>query len=58
MKCFIKRNSMYYKHYLGFPGLKIHWVQDRIEAKLFNSVAEARQTIKIYKIKNVEVVKI
>ena len=58
MKCFIKRNNMYYKHYLGFSGLKIHWVEDKQEAKLFSSVAEARQTIKVYKIKNVEVVKI
>ena len=49
---------MYYKHYLGFSGLKIHWVEDKQEAKLFSSVAEARQTIKVYKIKNVEVVKI
>lgn len=58
MKCFIKRNNMYYKHYLGFAGCKIHWVMERQEAKLFNSVAEARKEIRINKIKNVEVVKI
>ena len=58
MKCFIKRNNMYYKHYLGLDSCKIHWVADRQEAKLFESVKEARQEIRINKIKNVEVVKI
>jgi hypothetical protein len=49
---------MYYKHYLGFAGCKIHWVMDRQEAKLFDSVKEARNEIRINKIKNVEVEKI
>ena len=49
---------MYYKHYLGLDSCKIHWVADRQEAKLFESVKEARQEIRINKIKNVEVVKI
>ena len=58
MKCFIKRNDMYYKQYLGIPCCKIHWVAYRQEAKLFNNVKEARDEIRINKIKNVEVVKI
>ena len=58
MKCFIKRNNMYYKRHLGFEGQQNHWVLDRQEAKLFDSVKEARQEIRINKIKNVEVEKI
>lgn len=62
MKCFIVRKTlkvkMYYKHHLGFEGQENHWVMDRQEAKLFSSVKEARQEIRINKLKNVEVEKI
>lgn len=62
MKCFIVRNTLkvkaYYSKHLGFEGMKNHWVLDRQEAKLFPSVKEARQEIRINKIKNVEVEKI
>ena len=68
MKCLLKRCKIndknekiikgYFSKYLGFNGCKIHWVQDRQEAKLFKSVKEARDMIRINKIKNVEVEKI
>lgn len=62
MKCFIVKNAlkvkMYYSKHLGFEGMENHWVLDRQEAKLFPSVKEARQEIRINKIKNVEVEKI
>lgn len=62
MKCFIVRKSlnikMYYSKHLGFEGQENHWVWDRQEAKLFDSVKEARQEIRINKLKNVEVEKI
>ena len=50
--------KMYYSKHLGFEGQQNHWVFDRQEAKLFPSVKEARQEIRINKIKNVEVEKI
>lgn len=62
MKCFIVRKNlnikMYYSKHLGFECQQNHWVWDRQEAKLFPSVKEARQEIRINKIKNVEVEKI
>ena len=62
MKCFIVRKNlnikMYYSKHLGLDGQQNHWVWDRQEAKLFDSVKEARQEIRINKIKNVEVEKI
>ena len=62
MKCFIVKTAlkvkMYYNKHLGFEGMENHWVLDRQEAKLFPSVKEARQEIRINKIKNVEVEKI
>lgn len=62
MKCFIVRKSlsikMYYSKHLGFECQQNHWVWDRQEAKLFDSVKEARQEIRINKLKNVEVEKI
>lgn len=62
MKCFIVRKNLnikiYYSKHLGFEGIENHWVLDRQEAKLFPSVKEARQEIRINKIKNVEVEKI
>lgn len=62
MKCFIVRKmlkiKMYYSKHLGFEGMENHWVMTRQEAKLFDSVKEARQEIRINKLKNVEVEKI
>ena len=62
MKCFIVKTAlkvkMYYSRHLGFEGMENHWVLDRQEAKLFPSVKEARQEIRINKLKNVEVEKI
>lgn len=62
MKCFIVRKElkmkMYYSKHLGLDGQQNHWVFDRQEAKLFSSVREARQEIRINKLKNVEVEKI
>ena len=62
MKCFIVKKSlnikMYYSKHLGLDGQQNHWVFDRQEAKLFPSVKEARQEIRINKLKNVEVEKI
>jgi len=53
MKCRIKRtnNDSYFNKNLGFQN---HWTP-RKEAKLFDSVAEARATMKIHKLKNVEI---
>ena len=62
MKCFIVRKrlniKMYYSKHLGFECQQNPWVWDRQEAKLFDSVKEARQEIRINKLKNVEVEKI
>lgn len=62
MKCFIVRKElkmkMYYSKHLGLDGQQNHWVFDRQEAKLFPSVKEARQEMRINKLKNVEVEKI
>lgn len=58
MKCYIKKNTMYYKQHLGFDICKNHWVAYRQEAKLFDNVAEARKEIKKNKINNVEVIKL
>lgn len=62
MKCFIVRKElkmkMYYSKHLGLEAQQNHWVFDRQEAKLFPSVKEARQEIRINKLKNVEVEKI
>lgn len=62
MKCFIVKKElkikMYYSKHLGLECQQNHWVLDRQEAKLFPSVKEARQEIRINKIKNVEVEKI
>lgn len=62
MKCFIVRKElkmkMYYSKHLGLETQQNHWVWDRQESKLFDSVKEARQEIRINKLKNVEVEKI
>jgi len=50
MKCFIKRKNAYYK--LHIIGNINHWVFTKEEAKLFDSVKEARETIKKYGLKN------
>lgn len=56
MKCYIKRinNDTYFNKNLGENFN--HWTPKR-EAKEFESVADARATMKIYKLKNVEVEK-
>ena len=63
MKCYIRRfdkeknefRDVYFNKHL-FENQN-HWVGTKQDAKLFNTVAEARATIKLYKIKNVEVEK-
>jgi hypothetical protein len=54
MKCRIKKNNSYFNKNIGFQN---HWTY-RDEAKTFDSVEDARKTIKLYKIKNVEIEKI
>ena len=56
MKCRIKRigNDSYFNKHLGIGMCPNHWTY-KDSAKVFNSVAEARTTIKVYKIKNVEI---
>ena len=53
MKCRIKRigNDSYFNKNIGFQN---HWTY-REEAKVYNLVSYARQVIKQYKLKNVEV---
>lgn len=55
MKCRIKRinSDSYFNKNIGFQN---HWVY-KDEAKVFGSVACARQVIRQYKLKNVEVEK-
>lgn len=56
MRCRIKRinrDSYFNKH---IDKNINHWTYE-YDAKIFNSVAEARAAIKIYKLKNVEVEK-
>ena len=59
MKCRIKRlnNEMYFNKHLGIEICPNRW-SFKEEAKIFNTVAEARATIKLFKIKNCEVEKI
>lgn len=56
MKCRIKRtnNDSYFSKNIGFQN---HWTYKE-EAKLFESVAEGRAAIKLYKLKNVEIDKV
>lgn len=58
MKCYIKKqdSDVYFKKYLGMETAKCKW-SFKEEAKLFDSVGEAKATIKVYKLKNVEVEK-
>lgn len=53
MKCMIKRknNDSYFNKNLGFQN---HWTY-RDEGKVYSLVSYARQVIKQYKLKNVEV---
>lgn len=53
MKCRIKKinKEAYFDKNIGFQN---HWVY-RDSAKIFDSVAEARAIIKVYKIQNVEI---
>jgi len=59
MKCYIRRfkdgefKVGYYKIHI-IKNIN-HWVYTKEEAKLFNSVKEARREIKKYKLKNCEV---
>ena len=55
MKCYIKKiNSIaYFDKNNGFQN---HWVYKE-NAKLFDTIGEAKATIKVYKLKNVEVEK-
>lgn len=58
MKCRIKRidRDSYFNKHLGLEMCPNLWTY-RDNAKVFNSVAEARATIKLFKLKNVEVEK-
>lgn len=53
MKCWIKRNNSdaYFEKHIGVEICPNKWTY-KPEAKLFDSVAEARATIKVYKLKN------
>lgn len=57
MKCRIKRigNDSYFNKNISV-GIN-HWVY-REEAKVFDSVAEAKAIIKVYKLKNIEIEKV
>lgn len=57
MKCYIKKigNETYFNK--NIATRMNHWTP-KIEAKLFDSVADARAIIKIYKLKNIEIEKI
>lgn len=59
MKCRIKKigRDVYFNKHVGIAMCPNLWTY-RDEAKTFNSVAEGRATIKLYKLKNVEVEKI
>jgi hypothetical protein len=56
MKCRIKRidNDSYFNKNIGFQN---HWTYIN-EAKVFGSVADARATIKVYKIKKAGIEKV
>ena len=58
MKCWIKRlnRDVYFENHIGVEMCPNKWTY-KSEAKLFDSVAEARATIKVYKLKNCEVKK-
>jgi hypothetical protein len=58
MECRIKRidRDIYFNKHLGIAMCPNHWAPRR-ECRVFNSVAEARATIKLCKLKNVEVEK-
>lgn len=58
MKCWIKRlnRDVYFENHIGVEMCPNKWTY-KSEAKLFDSVAEARATIKVYKLKNCEVEK-
>lgn len=56
MKCYIKstKRDVFFDKYI-YDG-QCHWVS-MDEGKIFESVKEARETIKKYKLKNVEIFK-
>lgn len=55
MKCVIKykNNNSYFCKNIGYQN---HWTPFQ-EAKMFETVAKAKEVIKKYKLKNVEVIK-
>lgn len=59
MNCCIKRYNEKIERHSYFArniGKNInHWVQLRIEAKMFDTIKEAKRIIKHYKLKNCEV---
>lgn len=57
MKCRIKRKDKdsYFNTHIATNVN--HW-EDKVNAKVFNTIAEARTTIKIYKLKNIEIEKV
>lgn len=59
MKCRIKKvdRDSYFNKHIGLESCPNLWGY-RDNAKVFNSVAEGRIAIKLYKLKNVEVEKI
>lgn len=69
MKCLIKKNNLYYGKFLFLSNIlskntlkskelpTCHWVC-KADAKIFNSVSEAKAIIKINKLNNVEIEKI
>ena len=61
MKCYIKTNcmnkDMYFAKHIGLDICPNHWVLNKDEAKLFDSVEQARKAIKKYNLKRCEVEK-
>ncbi len=59
MKCRIKKlnSEMYFNKHLGIEMCPNKWTF-KDEAKVFDSVAEGRATMKVYKLKNVEIDKV
>ena len=59
MKCYIRRIQLDRETWFdkNISEYRNHWVMFRQEAKQFGSVKEARWFIKLYNLKNCEVVK-
>lgn len=58
MKCWIKKSNSdaYFEKHIGVEMCPNKWTYKQ-DAKLFDNVAEARATIKVYKLRNCEVEK-